>query len=99
MRNTPLWILTIASLIALAAVSALSADKPLLLQSPTLSRNQVVFALAGDLWAVGREGGEARRLTTGAGIESDPWFSPDGSLVAFSGQYDGNTDIYVVPAG
>ncbi len=99
MRNTPLRILAVAGLLALAAIFALSADKPLLLQSPTLSRSQVVFAYAGDLWSVGREGGEARRLTTGAGIESDPFFSPDGSQVAFTGQYDGNTDVYVIPAG
>ena len=72
MRNAPLRILAVAGLIALAAIFVLSADKPLLLQSPTLSKSQVVFAYAGDLWAVGREGGEARRLTTGTGIESDP---------------------------
>jgi len=49
------------------------------------------------LWTVGREGGEARRLTTG-GHERHPVFSPDGSLVAFTGEYDGNPDVYVVPA-
>jgi tricorn protease len=81
-----------------AALSLAGADKPLLLQQPTLSRTQVVFAFAGDLWIVGREGGIAEHLTTGTGMERDPFFSPDGSLVAFTGQYDGNTDVYVVPA-
>ncbi|SPE39727.1 exported hypothetical protein [Candidatus Sulfopaludibacter sp. SbA3] len=71
----------------------------LLLRSPALSRTQIVFSYAGDLWSVPREGGEARRLTTGVGEESGPIFSPDGSLVAFTGQYDGNTDVYVIPAG
>jgi tricorn protease len=57
-----------------------------------------VFVYAGDLWIVNREGGEAKRLTTGAGTETDPIFSPDGSMIAFTGEYDGNVDGYVVPA-
>jgi len=86
-------------LIALLAGPALAAaEKPLLAQHPSLSRTQIVFAFAGDLWLTGRDGGPAARLTTGVGIESDPFFSPDGTLVAFSGQYDGNTDVFVVPA-
>jgi tricorn protease len=86
-------------LIALLAGPTLAAaEKPLLAQHPSLSRTQIVFAFAGDLWLTGRDGGPAARLTTGVGAESDPAFSPDGSLVAFSGQYDGNTDIYVVAA-
>ncbi len=73
-------------------------EKPFLFQQPTLSKTQVVFAFAGDLWIVAREGGEARRLTSAPGIEQDPVFSPDGNWIAFSGQYDGNTDVFVVPA-
>ena len=87
----------IAALLA-AVPSLAAADKPLLAQHPSLSRTQIVFAYAGDLWLTGRDGGPAARLTTGVGAESDPAFSPDGSLVAFSGQYDGNTDIFVVAA-
>lgn len=86
-------------LLALLAVFGFAeAEKPLLFQHPSLSRTQIAFAFAGDLWLAGRDGGRAIRLTTGVGIESDPFFSPDGSLVAFSGQYDGNVDLYVVPA-
>ena len=60
--------------IAFFALSAFaSADsQPLLLQKPTLSRTQIVFSYAGDLWSVPREGGDAVRLTSGAGIETDP---------------------------
>ena len=59
---------------------------------------EIVFVFAGDLWSVPREGGDARRLTTGVGVESSPSFSPDGKLIAFTGQYDGNTDVFVVAA-
>ena len=66
-------------------------------QSPTLSRDLIVFGYAGDLWSVSREGGRAGRLTTGVGIESAPIFSPDGQTIAFTGEYDGNTDVFTVP--
>ncbi|MFN7998609.1 MAG: PDZ domain-containing protein [Bryobacteraceae bacterium] len=75
-----------------------AADEPLLLQKPTLNKSHIVFAYAGDLWKVPREGGEAVRLTSGAGNETDPAFSPDGARVAFTGEYDGNIDVFVVPA-
>jgi tricorn protease len=73
-------------------------NPPLLLQKPTLSRTQIAFVYAGDLWTVPREGGDARHLTTGAGNETNPVFSPDGSTIAFTGEYDGNIDVYTVPA-
>ena len=73
-------------------------NAPLLLQRPTLSRTEIVFAHAGDLWSVPRAGGEARRLTVSAGVEDNPIFSPDGSMIAFSGEYDGNVDVFVMPA-
>ncbi len=70
----------------------------MLLQKPAVSQARIAFSYGGDLWVVGRDGGEARRLTAGVGIESDPQFSPDGTLIAFSGEYNGNRDVYVVPA-
>jgi tricorn protease len=62
-----------------------------------MSKTQVVFAYGGYLWSVPRQGGEARQLTTG-GHETGPKFSPDGNWIAFTGQYDGNIDAYVMPA-
>ena len=76
---------------------AAAEENPLLVQSPTMSKTQIVFVYGGYLWSVPRDGGEARQLTTG-GHESRPKFSPDGSWIAFSGQYDGNVDAYVMPA-
>ena len=73
-------------------------DPPLLLRFPTVSKTQIVFTYADDLWIVSRDGGDARRLTSGIGIEALPSFSPDGSQVAFTGEYDGNRDVFVVPA-
>ncbi len=70
---------------------------PLLFQQPTLSRDFVVFVHAGDLWRVARSGGDAVRLTTHAGREQHPSFSPDGHTIAFTGEYDGNADVYLIP--
>ncbi|MGH9824309.1 MAG: S41 family peptidase, partial [Blastocatellia bacterium] len=74
------------------------AQTPTLFQHPTVSRTQIVFCYAGDLWSVPRQGGDATRLTSGIGVEYDPSFSPDGKMIAFTGQYDGNTDVFVIPA-
>jgi tricorn protease len=71
---------------------------PSLFRQPAISKTSIVFSYAGDLWTVPRSGGDARRLTTGLGIENNPYFSPDGNWIAFTGEYDGNTDVYVVPA-
>jgi tricorn protease len=92
-RLTPIILL-----LAAAGLGAARPDGPRLLQKPTLSRDRVAFAFAGDLWVVDRDGGDARRLTAGVGLETDPVFSPDGSQVAFTGEYEGNLDVYVVPA-
>jgi tricorn protease len=69
----------------------------LLLQQPTLSQDRLAFVYAGDLWITDWSGRNARRLTS-HGSASLPHFSPDGQLIAFSGTYNGNTDVYVIPA-
>ena len=87
----------IGSLLALAGISRAAEETPLLAHSPTVSKTQVVFAYGGYLWSVPRDGGDARQLTTG-GHEGLPVFSPDGNWIAFTGQYDGNIDVFVMPA-
>jgi tricorn protease len=68
-----------------------------LMQKPAMNKTEIVFSYAGDLWRVSRQGGVAQRLTSGQGSESDPMFSPDGTTVAFTGEYDGNIDVFTVP--
>ncbi len=79
-----------------ATLSAQDIHDTLLLADPAVSADHIAFVYAGDLWAADRDGGGVRRLTTHIGTESNPRFSPDGRLLAFSAQYDGNTDVYVV---
>jgi tricorn protease len=79
-----------------AAIPDISSQPLLLLENPSLSQDKIAFAYAGEIWAVPRQGGQARRLVTGEGRLGGPSFSPDGSLLAFTGTYDGNTDVYVV---
>src|SRR5574338_10914 len=85
-----------ALLCLLSSVSALGQGTRLL-RHPTVSRDSVAFEYAGDLWVVSRSGGTARRLTSTPSSEIDPYFSPDGSQIAFSATIAGNTDVYVVP--
>jgi tricorn protease-like protein len=66
---------------------------------PAVSATQIAFAYAGDIWIAPKVGGTDLRLSSPRGEETLPRFSPDGSMIAFSANYDGNEDIYVVPAG
>ena len=69
-----------------------------LLRFPTIHGNRIVFTYAGDLYTVASSGGVARRLTSDVGFEMFARFSPDGKQLAFTGQYDGNTEVYLMPA-
>jgi tricorn protease len=82
----------------LATVCIADDNPPRLLRHPTVSAKQIVFVYGGDLWAVPKEGGVAERLTATGGVASRPVFSPDGSEIAFTATYDGNADVYVIPA-
>jgi tricorn protease len=89
-------------LLAFAVVPLAPAQNPpnttRLLRFPTTNGRQIVFCYAGELYTVAKEGGIARRITSGPGYTSFPRFSPDGTQLAFTSQYDGNTEVYVMPA-
>ncbi len=67
-----------------------------LLRNPDISKTHITFVYGGDIWLADKNGEHPKRLTTFPGVEIQPHFSPDGNYIAFSGQYDGNTDVYVV---
>jgi tricorn protease len=93
------WLQTLVLSVALIGLP-LGADaaQHALTRFPTLHGNTIVFSAAGNLWQVERKGGVAQRLTTDSGLDLMPRFSPDGKEIAFTGTYDGNTDVYVIPA-
>src|SRR5437764_5481212 len=87
------------TILFLAAVSLVPAQtRHLLLRKPALSATQIVFSYAGDLWSVPRAGGDAKRLTAGPGVETDPVFSPDGTHITFTAENDGNVEVFVIPS-
>lgn len=97
MKVRPL--VSVLTVLSLVAAATLVADEgTTFFRNPALSATTIVFEYGGDLWTVPRSGGQAARLTTGPGEETNPVFSPDGSMVAFSGRYDGNVDVFVVPS-
>lgn len=86
-------------LIALVCCTLVFAqEEARLLRFPTMHGDQIVFSYAGDLFTVAKEGGIARRLTSDIGYEMFAHFSPDGKQIAFTAEYDGNTEVYVIPA-
>jgi len=90
-----------SSLLAIAAAlwaSSVASARTGYYQFPDLHDHAIVFASEGDLWTVADTGGTARRLTTHAGAEYFPRYSPDGKAIAFTGEYGGNRDVYVIPA-
>src|SRR5437016_7310939 len=93
--------------IFLTCISVLAADSDSpaprgidarMMRYPDVSKTQITFSYAGDIWVAPKAGGLAERLSSPRGEEIFPRFSPDGSQIAFSANYDGNLDIYVVPA-
>ena len=88
--------LSVLVLACAAGAAAIDTSDTRLLSQPAVSQSHLAFVYAGDLWASGLDGKNVRRLTTGQGV-SNPAFSPDGSTLAFTAQYEGNADVYVVP--
>ncbi len=91
------FLISIAS-ISFGAEGTGHAPDARMLRFPDVSTDKIVFSYAGDLWTVPRDGGTALRLSSPKGSEMFPKFSPDGTKIAFSGNYDGNTDVYIVGA-
>ena len=85
------------ALFALALLPSAFAANVHLLQKPAMNKTQIVFSYAGDLWTVSRKAASPTGLPAGQGIETLVAFSPDGDTLAFTGQYDGNTDVFTVP--
>jgi tricorn protease len=86
----------VTALFSLAPAS--DATEARLLRLPAIHEDQIVFTYAGDLYTVPVTGGTARKLTSHEGFEMFARFSPDGRSLAFTGQYDGNTEVYLMPA-
>jgi tricorn protease len=80
------------------ATAGFSAEEARVLRFPTAYGDQVVFSYAGDLYSVSSEGGYARKLTNHEGYEAFPRFSHDGKYIAFTGEYDGNREVYMIPS-
>jgi tricorn protease len=95
MKYCPLFLSTILASLLLA--SAFPQEETRLLRFPAIHGNQIVFSYAGDLYTVSSKGGTARKLTNDAGYEMFARISPDGKLLAFTAQYDGNTEVYLMP--
>lgn len=89
--------LLLSLLLAGAAVTA-TAQEARLLRFPSTNGQEVVFSYGGDLYKAPLSGGEATRLTSHIGYEMFPRFSPDGASIAFTAQYDGNTEVYTIPS-
>lgn len=92
-------VLCLLSLLGVGAGGALAQAEDagtLLLRMPAISADHLAFVYAGDLWLAERDGSSPRRLTVHAGVENSPYFSPDGRWIAFTGEYGGNDDVYVV---
>src|SRR5436190_23368644 len=84
-------------LVSVAIARGVDINDTRLLAQPAISKNHIAFIYAGDLWVADLDGKNVKRLTADEGAELNPAFSPDGPLIAFTGQYDGNLDVYVVP--
>ena len=92
------WFRLLCALVLIPMTSSPAQAQTKLLRFPDIHGDRIVFSYAGDLWTVSSSGGVATRLTAHPGLELFPKFSPDGQWVAFTGQYDGDEQVYVIPA-
>ena len=90
-------LLTLALVVGLPLLASAAPEEGRLLRFPTIGGEKIVFTYAGNLYSVDIDGGVATKLTSHVGYESFPKISPDGKSIAFTGQYDGNTEVYTIP--
>ena len=86
------------TLLLAAGTYTAQADEARLLRFPSTNGNDVVFSYGGDLYTAPLQGGEATRLTSHIGYEMFARYAPDGKTIAFTGEYDGNREVYLIPA-
>ncbi len=97
MRNIMLKI-TAAAFVLLMPLSLYAIEDARLLRYPDINGDQIVFVYAGNIWTVNAQGGDARQLTSHKGLELFPKLSPDGKWIAFSAEYSGSRQVYVMPS-
>jgi tricorn protease len=96
--KSPAYYAVVFILFCLGGISAQVPGESRMMTDPSVSSTHIVFVYANDLWLARLDGSDVMRLTSNEGAEFAPNFSPDGQTIAFTGQYDGNTDVYTMPA-
>jgi tricorn protease len=97
-RNFPAFVVMFVVLGCACLTAAQETQEGRLLRFPDIYKDKIAFVYGGDLWLASSAGGAARRITSHPGRELFPKFSPDGKWLAFTGQYDGNFNVYVMPS-
>ncbi|MDP2338721.1 MAG: acetyl-CoA synthetase, partial [Bacteroidota bacterium] len=98
MQKLPFKLMALAIFGMTFTFCAIAQDEARLMRFPDINKNLIAFVYAGDIWSVDSNGGEARRLTSHSGMELFPKISPDGKWIAFSGEYSGSRQIFVIPS-
>ena len=102
MVRLPICLLATALVIGMALAPtrarALDTADARLLSNPAITEGKIAFVYADDIWVADADGRNAKKVTSHAGEEQNPYFSPDGRHIAFTASYDGNVDVYVIPA-
>ena len=98
MKRIVLTTILASAAMCFACITAKAGDEARLLRFPATNGSEIAFTYAGDLWTVPVTGGEARRLTSHVGYEGFAHYSPDGKSIAFTAEYDGNREVYIIPA-
>ena len=96
-KINPVLSLIIIMLAAFLNAAAIDVRDTRMMSQPAISSEKIAFIYAEDLWLANIDGTNSRRITVDEGVESNPSISPDGKLIAFNAQYDGNTDVFIVP--